>query len=132
MYLDTNIFVEANRRKGPEGNTPRELLERLRDGTLRAATSTLTIDEVVWVLMRLGDRSQAIQQGERILNLPNLHILDVRPLDVSRALRIMQKHGLDPRDAIHAATALNADIRQIASDDTDFDRVPKLSRVTTR
>jgi predicted nucleic acid-binding protein len=41
----------------------------------------------------------------------------------------MERYGLKPRDAIHAATAMENRITVIVSYDKDFDRIRELKRV---
>jgi predicted nucleic acid-binding protein len=48
---------------------------------------------------------------------------------VERAKSLMSQPGLAPRDAFHAAHALEAGCNLIASSDTDFDLVSGLKRV---
>ncbi|HEY3128917.1 MAG TPA: PIN domain-containing protein [Acidobacteriota bacterium] len=41
-------------------------------------------------------------------------------------------HHLKPRDAIHAASALSRGIREIVSEDSDFDAIKELQRKSIR
>lgn len=43
---------------------------------------------------------------------------------------MLEEYGLKPRDAIHAAAALENGIGKILSFDEDFDAVPDLARIT--
>jgi predicted nucleic acid-binding protein len=59
--------------------------------------------------------------------------LELQPTDaavVERARSLMARPGLAPRDAFHAAHALNAGCSVIASSDAVFDDVPKLRRLS--
>ncbi|MFN2591973.1 MAG: type II toxin-antitoxin system VapC family toxin [Candidatus Dormibacteria bacterium] len=63
--------------------------------------------------------------------------LDALPLEmmatdwpvVMNARALMAVPGLPPRDAFHAAHALESDCGSIASADRDFDRIPGLTRL---
>lgn len=128
-YLDANIFLFAVLDEGPRGEHARSLLRRIVDGEERAATSALTLDEVVWILQGEGPREVAIREGQRLIGLPNLEILDVTAQDVLESLALMEDHqALDPRDAIHAAVALSHGIYTIVSDDPDLEGLPDLER----
>lgn len=128
LYLDANVFIHAALDEGPRGRAAARLLESVGDGKESAATSALTLDEVVWKLMRVAGRPAALEQGRRLMALP-VRLLDVKATDVQEALRLMARYpSLKPRDAIHAAVALNAGLFSIVSDDPDFDAVRELTR----
>jgi predicted nucleic acid-binding protein len=58
--------------------------------------------------------------------------LELQPTEhavVDRAKSLMSRPGLAPRDAFHAAHALEAGCDFIASSDTGFDQVSGLQRV---
>ena len=48
----------------------------------------------------------AVASGEAFLNMPRLRLVDVDGNILARALALMRKYQLDPRDSIHAASAL--------------------------
>lgn len=128
-YLDANVFVFAVLDEGKRGVRAREIVRATATEDRRAATSSLTIDEVVWILQGQGPRDVAIREGQRLMALPNLEIFDVGAEDVFDALAMMDEHGrLDPRDAIHASVALNHGVHTVISDDPDLDPVPELER----
>jgi predicted nucleic acid-binding protein len=59
--------------------------------------------------------------------------LELQPTEhavVERAKSLMSQPGLSPRDAFHAAHALEADCDLIASSDTGFDKISGLRRAT--
>lgn len=127
-YLDANVFIQAFAGKGKPGDAAREIISDVAKGT-EAATATLTVDEVVWCLIREAGRDQAVSQGERMTRIPHLRFVPVREIDVGRSLKLMREFPLSPRDAIHAAVALNENIATIVSTDRDFDSVSGLKRV---
>lgn len=129
QYLDANVFLFAVLDEGDRGDSARGLLRSVVEGEARAATSALTIDEVVWILQGEGPREVAIQECQRLIGLPNLEMLDVTAEDALDALsRMEEDQGLGPRDAIHAAVAANHGIYTIVSDDPDLDQLPDVDR----
>lgn len=44
------------------------------------------------------------------------------------ALQIIKEYHLDPRDAIHAATAIAAKAEAVVSTDAHFDKIKELKR----
>ena len=128
-YLDANAFIYPALYKGPKASATTDLLKQIVSGDVGGATATLTIGEVVYIIGREEDRQTAIEQGRRILELPNLQILDVKGMDVLQALSAMETHTqLSPRDAIHYGTMRENGIHTIVSDDEDFDEVADVSR----
>lgn len=128
-YLDANVFVFAVLDEGVRGERARELLRAVAVEDEPAATSALTIDEVVWILQGQGPREVAVREGQRLMGLPNLRIFDVSAEDTFDALSLMEEHDtLDPRDAIHAAVAIGHGVYTVVSDDPDLGVVPELER----
>ena len=57
--------------------------------------------------------------SKKFLAFPNLKLLGVKKGTVFKAQEIMEKYKMKPRDAIHAATALENNIFDIVSYDKD-------------
>jgi predicted nucleic acid-binding protein len=133
LYVDSNIFIYPaiyDPLSIPEAATATARLREIASGAIEACTSTLTWDEVTWVVRRLFDPGRAAAQGASFLRLPNLKLLKVDGETISEAQSIVESHDLKPRDAIHAATALTNGIHRILSFDHDFDAIPSLTRIT--
>ncbi len=128
-YLDSNVFIFAALDNGNKGEAARGILHNIVKGNL-VITSTLTIDEVIWAMWKeTKDRENAIEQGLRILEFPNLKVVSVDSNDVYFALNLMKKHQkLKPRDAIHLAVSIHAGVFRIVSDDSDFDDISEIER----
>jgi len=68
VYLDANVFLFSllyDPEEEPKAQRAREILTGVAHGRVRAFTSTLTWDEVVWVVWRLVGRPEALAVGER-------------------------------------------------------------------
>ena len=128
-YLDSNVFLYAYLGSAEKGECSRKILKEISEGTA-AVTSTLTINEIVWVLLKnTGDRENAIKQALQTLELPNLTVLEVNATDMYSALGYMKKYPkLKPRDAIHIAVSLRAGVFRIVSNDSDFDGISEIER----
>lgn len=130
IYLDANVFILAVLDETDRGNAARRLLRRVVAGEEAASTAVLTLDEIIWVLENEGPREVAIQEGKRLMQLPNLAFLNVRSDHIRRALSLMDDHlELAPRDAIHGSVCQDAGIFTIVSEDRDFDVLPSLDRL---
>lgn len=129
LYLDSNVFIYPALYEGEKAEGAADLLKNIVAGEEKAATASLTIDEVAWILTKNESREAALKESERLLMLPNLQILDVSGETMASALGHMRKHqSLSPRDAIHLATATDHGIYTIATDDRDFDEVDTVER----
>ena len=129
IYLDANIFVYAAINNGPLGEKCRKILLEIYQKKFAGYTSVLTWDEVVHSIWKKEGKIKAIKQGRDFFKLPNILFLNATPGVISKSQELMENYGLKPRDAIHAATALNSNIIKIASDDADFNKVREIKRV---
>lgn len=130
VYLDSNVFIYPVIYEGlPKSEGARAVLEAVERGELRAYTSTLTWDEVVWVVRRLLSEKDSVAVGRKLLGFPNLKFVAVSEEVVARAQRLVEKYGLKPRDSIHCASSILVGARTVVSDDEDLDVVKELSRV---
>jgi len=131
MYADAGLFLVPvlQSDRVPPAVSAARFLEALARGTRKVSTSTLTWDEVVYVVRRLLGPEDSVAKGAELLAFPNLtwHRVDLTVL--RRAADLYRSLPMRPRDAIHAATALEAGEREILSEDRVFDQVPGLLRV---
>lgn len=133
LYIDSNIFIYPaiyDPDVIPEAARAKAKLHEIASGSIEASTSTLTWDEVTWVVRRLFGSEKASAQGASFLKLHNLKLLKVDLEIISQAQTLLERYNLKPRDAIHAATAMRNGIDKILSYDEDFDALPNLVRVT--
>lgn len=131
QYVDSNVFLypvlyspdlELKAKKA------KEILQKIENKELPAATSTLTWDEVVWGATKLLGRSCGIAQGQKLLGYPNLEFISVDEAIIAQAQSLMDKYKLSPRDSIHVASALSRKATIIISDDENFDQIKEIKR----
>src|SRR3989338_11418414 len=92
-YLDSNVFILAALAEGSKAAKSKELIKKIILGQLEGATSSLTIDEVVWVIWKeTKDRSLAIEEGLRILQFDNLKIIEIDGNIMKKSLNFMKLH----------------------------------------
>jgi predicted nucleic acid-binding protein len=126
IYLDANVFVYAALNRKALGERSRSIIGEVQKEKIMAVTSALSFDELVWAVRKQRGESDGISAGEIFLNMPRLEIMDVRLDLLSSALNLLKKYHLNPRDAIHAASALNANVEYIVSEDPDFDSLSSI------
>ena len=127
FYLDSNIFIYAAINTEQLGEKARLLLQKIQQGEEKAATSALTFDEVFWAIKK-RNREVAFEVCHALLNFPGLDIVPADRGVVLSALQIIKEFNLDPRDAIHAATAITEKVDVIVSIDPHFDRLKEPKR----
>jgi predicted nucleic acid-binding protein len=101
----------------------------MSEGGWEGVTSSLVLDEVLWSIRRNATKELALETAERIYAIAHLSVIGVSERVPQRALPLMRKYNLDPRDAFHVATMLEAGITIIVSTDADFDRVKEIRRI---
>lgn len=128
ICLDASVFILAALNSDRTGEGARRLLEKVQEGKLEAASSALSFDELVWAVKRNRTAEDAIVSGNAFLDMPGLRLVDVDPDLLARALAVMREYRLDPRDSIHAASAMKEEAETIVSTDKHFDRIRGLKR----
>lgn len=132
-YLDANVFIFAaaiEESTEPKAAQAKRILQKIAEGQFPASTSVLTWDEIIWACRASMPLEEAVEKGEIVLNLPNLNAKDATVPILKKASELAIKCLLRPRDAIHAATAILHGEREIITDDSDFDKVKELKRVS--
>lgn len=152
-YLDTNfIYAHLRSQRGPtlgavETWRARTLTEMDDGGVI----SGLVLDELAYRLILAwlrddgddnplstyrDDPRKAMRAARRRLSATWRAIdslsLELQPTGhgvIEKAKSLMAEPGLPPRDAFHAAHAIEAGCELIASADTDFDQIPQLRRI---
>ena len=131
VYVDAHVFIFALLFTDDErAQEATRILRKIAEGELVGVTSALTVNEVVWkVLREKKDRKIAVQAGLKILQFPNMRIANADEESMRKMLEIMMKNELKPRDAVHCAAAYAYDCSAIVSDNADFDRIKEMKRI---
>ncbi len=124
-YIDTNVFIAAIQL---DPNAMKILLD-VATGVLKASTSCLTWDEFVWTVRKTISIEASKDKGDKFLAIPNLEFIDVRLDIIQKAQELARTHGLKPRDSIHVACAMSKNIKEIITDDQDFNGIDGLKRI---
>jgi len=128
FYIDSNIFIFAYSEDKENGVICRKILDLIIENKITAFTSTLTFDEIFNKIMRLKDKQTALIVSDLFLNLNNLKFIEVDLNIVSSSLSLLKKYNLGPRDAIHLACAFSKDLKNIITNDKDFDKIEEIKR----
>ena len=85
-YIDSNVFIYPviyQTESQQKAKKAKEILLKIENGEISAYTSTLTWDEVVWVVSKLLGRDDGINQGKKLLGFPNLEFINVDERDTN-------------------------------------------------
>ncbi len=130
IYLDANVFLySVTDHDSRKGIAARNILTKLAKGELEAMTSSLTWDELIWGIKKYFDTERAILEGKRFLEFPNIKIISADANVLYFAQKLIEIYRIDPRDSIHAATAIIKNVTQFVSDDSDFDKIKEIKRM---
>ena len=129
VFLDSNVFIYAAGAESPLKAPCVQILRRVAAGDLDAITSAEVVQELHHVFRRRGRLADGLRLGREVVRLfPGL--LPITRADISRSADLLTaRPQLSPRDALHAATALNNGVSTIVSADADLDQVDGLTRL---
>lgn len=125
-YIDANVFISAFIHDDELGKRARSILHRVVSGTLNAITSYLTFDEVYWILKK-NSPERALTYTRSFLETPRLVFAPVDSRTTHLAIALIEQHDLNPRDAIHAATAITHACTRLITCDQDFNSIKELT-----
>ncbi len=125
-YIDSNVFIQAILR---DDLNAQRTLEKIIKKEIRAFTNILSWDELVFILRKFSNHKLATDEGKKFLIFPNLTFIDGKKDIIMKAQKLIENYNIKPRDAIHSATAISLNIKEIVSEDDDFDKVKELKRI---
>lgn len=131
-FIDTNIFLRHLTRDDPQkARACFTLIEAIEQGKLSAWTSDLVIAELVFILSQKDTYNLSRDAIRDILlpliNLPGLKLAHKRMY--ARVFELYTSLPIDYVDAYHAALMERRGALELYSYDTDFDRIPGITRL---
>ena len=151
IYLDTNAFYFFFFNDKKITPNIKNILKRIHNGETTAVTSCLTLDELTYAtLMRLIEKetnnhpknvlrkdcsillkfTTKIQEMFQVIySINNLEIVPADKNIVGSIPSIMEETLLLPRDCIHLRTMRDHNCKHILTTDTDFDKIPDITRL---
>jgi len=115
-FIDTNIFIYVATNHPRYGKTSTTILQRIESGE-KAATSTLVLCEVAWVLEAMGRQGDIKETLEKILSYPSLEVAGFDSDDLIVGSNLMVAHRVDFNDAVNLAIMERLGIDEIYSND---------------
>jgi len=122
-YVDVNVLIYWLGNDPLFGDQATKIVEKIEKGE-RAVTSSLTL----WLVhVLLSSLAVKYSEEEFVKKIRDLIFLRVEPLlfeDYEEALTHMKLYRLDFEDAIHLAAASRMGVKEIYTNDADFDKTP--------
>ena len=128
IFVDSNIPMYLVGAAHPRKVDAQRLLERAIADRDKLVTSAEVFQEILHRYIAVG-RRDAIQPAFDALTGVVDDVFSIIREDVERAKTIAQGRPLSARDALHAASMERHGVVRVMSFDTDFDRVPGLTRI---
>jgi len=130
-FVDTNVFIHFLLEYDPQRlERCRQLLASAETGEIDLETSDMVVAEIVWFLERppIRMKPNAIRdQLAPLIGLPGLRLPDKNLL--VEAFQTYAEGRVNFIDAYNAAVMRRRRLDRIYSYDTDFDRLPGLTRL---
>ena len=125
-YLDANIFIQGILR---EDKKFKDVILKIASKEFVGVTSVLSWDELVFNVSKFLGKDVGNREGNKFFSLPNIEFIDAKKEIILKAQKLVEKYSIKPRDAIHCATALFLGVKEIVTEDSDFDKVSELIRI---
>ena len=130
-FVDSNVFVYHLAADPIYGQTAKSLLEKIEGGE-KCATSTLVIVQVCSYLKRKGRQIVIPLFLSMLKRLTSLEKVETHILDFEEARSIQSELKLPWSmwdDIVIAAQMKRLNLKEIYSNDNDFDKIPWVKRV---
>lgn len=125
VYLDASSLIYTVERVEPYRTLLESMWQQAQDGNLTLVSSPVLVVEVL-VKPLQDDNTEIEMQYRELFGSGAVRLLDASYSVFEDAAHLRAETGLKTPDALHAATALQAESTCFVTNDTDFRRVPDL------
>jgi len=149
IFIDANVFIYFFRLHPEYSKTCQQFFSNLQNAKFKGFTTAFVIEEVAYILLIrsiaddfnnhpikvIRDNPEVVRKYTDklhkaitiIFSMGNLSVLDT-PAELFFSMVEKMQHGLLTRDALYLAVMDQNNIQNIASFDSDFDRVDQIMR----
>ena len=129
QFIDANVIMYAIGGAHPLREPCRTALSKIKDGLIQVVTNTEVLQEMLYRYFSIKKPSQGEAAYSALMEICD-EILPITLHDMDLALDLLKKHpSITSRDAVHAATMINHNIKEIISTDPHFDLIPDIRRI---
>ncbi|MGD2248547.1 MAG: PIN domain-containing protein [Candidatus Methanofastidiosia archaeon] len=145
VFIDSNIFLYFILEHPLYFNSCRNFLERVEKGEIMGFINSIVFSETYFTYMKIQiketcditlrkvfefiKKDPAIiktidtEPVDMVFKMPNMYLITVLRETLDLFGNFISKYTLLPNDTLHALTCFNNKIRDIATNDSDFERV---------
>ena len=123
VYLDTSVFIYFVERHPSYFDLCDRIFKDIEEGRIEAATSTLTLIEILVQPYRLNKEELVLKFYSLFTTYPHLKWIQLTPEISDIAARLRAEHNLKTPDAVQIASALSAGATGVICNDKVFRRV---------
>lgn len=130
-FMDVNIPMYAAGKMHEYKDPCLKILDDIENGIIDVVIDTEIIQEIMYRYHNIGLSEKGIELAGYILDL-ELTVLPITYSDIILALKCYKqyhKHGIKPRDTIHASVMKNNNLKHILSTDRHFDLIKNIIRI---
>ena len=129
-FLDSTTLIHAIDKNAKYHNECLNIITKAAKGQINTATSLETLEETLFILIKLTTATTALRATRDFLKLTKIKKFEMNLPILEQALEIIETTPLKrPKDAINIATMLEHDIQRIISEDKEYDKVSLIQRV---
>ena len=129
LLIEADLLVPMFKKTDRLASVSERILLGIQSGVYREVySSTATIQEIVFWFYNRGMFKETVDAVNAMSHLKNIEWIPVTPETCLKASILVDRYGLSPFDAYHAATALSRDA-VILSTNTSYDRISEITRI---
>lgn len=132
VYIDTNIFLYLSEKTSSFYLESVELIKYLKKNKTLILTSTETIQEVVYVALKMKKLTYGLKTIEKVFKIID-ELLSINKKTISLYLDLVVEHqAIDSRDSLHVATCIENKIPIIITYDHGFKKFKEIKSLTPK
>ena len=129
-FLDSTTLIHAIDKNAEYHDECLNVITKAAKGQINTATSLETLEETLFILIKLTTATTALRATRDFLKLTKIKKLEMNQTILEQALEIIETTPLKrPKDAINVATMLEHNIQTIISEDKEYDKAGLINRI---
>lgn len=129
-FIDANVPIYAAGRENPYKQPCAQVLILAAEHPMSFVTDAEVLQELLHRYLALERWALGREVLHNFAEVMRDRIQPVHVEDIDLAARLADTHrGISARDLVHAAVMLRLGVHQIISSDSDFDRLPDITRL---
>lgn len=119
-YWDSDAFIGLLAEESDKVEECRAVIRAAEEGKTLLITSALTLAEVLWLRGKPRIPPEDAETVQRFFEHEYIAVIDVDRTLAEEARKLVWSHGIAPKDAIHVATAIDAEVDRMETFDKEL------------